>query len=336
MKTYFYQQLNGLDQKVYDEIVNGLNQGNLRIAVSSFGSVKKVAVDIFNNYPQYFWIASRVRAMRSLLKTVVQFDQSYSVSDIRKYQNQIKELMQKFISENINDHQTDYDKVLILHDYLKNSIEYDHQAAAHVNDQTNRYVSAYNIVGALIKHKCVCDGFAKAMKYLCDQIGIECYVVNGIGSNVQDSGPHAWNIVNIDGCYQHVDVTWDNQFMDDNFPLYAYLNLDDKTIARDHSWDRRLYPACTSLEYNYFKINNALIDSKAQLKKFLIDSFSLEEDIIQYRVDKDSKLASEIFSCYQEITQEAIQACKYVRVGDIRTQYQMEQLVFTVVPKYVD
>ena len=55
MKTYFYQQLNGLDQKVYDEIVNGLNQGNLRIAVSSFGSVKKVAVDIFNNYPlNYF------------------------------------------------------------------------------------------------------------------------------------------------------------------------------------------------------------------------------------------------------------------------------------------
>ena len=116
MKTYFYQQLNGLDQKVYDEIINGLNQGNLRIAVSSFGSVKKVAVDIFNNYPQYFSIASRVRAMRSLLKTVVQFDQSYSVSDIKKYQSQIKELVLKFISENINDHQTDYDKVLILHE----------------------------------------------------------------------------------------------------------------------------------------------------------------------------------------------------------------------------
>ena len=73
-----------------------------------------------------------------------------------------------------------------------------------------------------------------------------------------------------------------------------------------------------------------------QLKKFLIDSFSLEEDVIQYRVDKDSRLASEIFSCYQEITQEAIQACKYVRVGGIRTQYQMEELLFTVVPTYMD
>lgn len=336
MKTYFYQQLNKLDQKVYDEILNGLRQGKLRIAVSSLNSVKKVAFDIFNNYPEFFWIAPEVKGTRGLLRATIQFDQLYSANDVRKYQRQIKELVQKLIAEKINSHQTDYDKVLILHDYLKNNIEYDHQAVEYINQRSNSYAYAYNLVGALLKQKCVCEGFAKAMKYLCDQIGIECYVINGIGNNMQDSGPHAWNIVNIDGCYQHVDVTWDNQFMDDNFPLYAYLNLDDKTISRDHSWDKRLYPACTSLEYNYFKINNALIDSKAQLKKFLIDSFSLEEDVIQYRVDKDSRLASEIFSCYQEITQEAIQACKYVRIGDIRTQYQMEQLVFTIVPKYVD
>lgn len=336
MKTYFYHQLNELDQKVYDEIVDELCQGRLKIEVSNLNSVNKVIIDIFNNYPEFFWIAPEARTIKTLLKNVIQFKPLYSASDITKYQNQIKKLVQKFISKNINVHQTDYDKVLILHDYLKNSIEYDHQAVLHTNDGTNNYAYAYNLVGALLKHKCVCDGFAKAMKYLCDQIGIECYVVHGVGSNMQDSGPHAWNIVRIDGCYQHVDVTWDNQFMDDNFPLYAYLNLDDKTIARDHSWDKRFYPVCTSLEYNYFKINNALIDSKAQLKKFLIDSFSLEERIIQYRVDKDSRLASEIFDCYETITQEAMRACKFVRIGNIQVQYQMEQLVFMVVPQYIN
>ena len=48
----------------------------------------------------------------------------------------------------------------------------------------------------------VCDGYAKAFEYLCHLGGIECYRVTG-----SMGGPHAWNVVVLDGVSYHVDVT---------------------------------------------------------------------------------------------------------------------------------
>ena len=58
----------------------------------------------------------------------------------------------------------------------------------------------------------VCEGYAKAFKYLCDQSnfngGISCITVTGTMSGGTGEGPHMWNIVNMeDGKNYLVDVT---------------------------------------------------------------------------------------------------------------------------------
>ena len=74
-----------------------------------------------------------------------------------------------------------------------------------------------------------------AYKALCDQLGIDCTVVLG-----QYKGAiHAWNIIELDGHYYHVDVS--------NCDLYgldtAFLKNDDE-MKDDYVWDTDVYEVC--------------------------------------------------------------------------------------------
>lgn len=53
----------------------------------------------------------------------------------------------------------------------------------------------------------VCEGYARAMKVLCDKVGIPCILVRGKSSN---GVAHMWNNVMIDGKWYAVDVTWND------------------------------------------------------------------------------------------------------------------------------
>ena len=59
----------------------------------------------------------------------------------------------------------------------------------------------------------VCEGYAKAFKYLCDLTwpgaspAVECYLVTGTMNGGTGAGPHMWNVVQIGGNNYLVDVT---------------------------------------------------------------------------------------------------------------------------------
>lgn len=59
----------------------------------------------------------------------------------------------------------------------------------------------------------VCEGYARALKVLCDEMGIPCILVGGIATPRPDVKPdaHMWNYVRMDdGKWYAVDVTWDD------------------------------------------------------------------------------------------------------------------------------
>ena len=95
-----------------------------------------------------------------------------------------------------------YQDIKKIHDYLVDNIEYD---------KTYSGENVYNIYGALIDNRCVCEGYAKAFKYLLDGLGIESTLVIGKATNsTGESENHAWNYVKINGNYYAVDTTWDD------------------------------------------------------------------------------------------------------------------------------
>lgn len=127
-------------------------------------------------------------------------DGFYSKEDVEKYETQIKQIKNQIIAQ-VND-KNDYQKIKMIHDYLIDSIEYE-------NDLTQNNV--YDIYGALVNRRCVCEGYAKAFQYLMNELGIENTIVIGTGTNSKnETESHAWNYVKLDGQWYAVDVTWDD------------------------------------------------------------------------------------------------------------------------------
>lgn len=95
-----------------------------------------------------------------------------------------------------------YNKVLKVHNTLVNSIEYDSSLS---KDNTR------NIYGALVERKVVCEGYAKAFKYILDSLDIECILVSGDATNSSGTTEsHMWNYIKLEDNWYGVDVTWDD------------------------------------------------------------------------------------------------------------------------------
>lgn len=115
------------------------------------------------------------------------------------------------------DDKTDYEKIVSIYDYICNNVDYDYEG---LNDSSNTI--KYTAYSALINGKSVCEGYSVLFYRMCMDAGIPVRIISGTGNG----GPHAWNIVGINGYYYNVDVTWDGQ---DSVTRHDYFlkNMED-------------------------------------------------------------------------------------------------------------
>ena len=210
MNSRYYENL-GAGRKTYDAVLDCLKNHRRGAAVGGQPAVELLTA-VLQEHPEIFYVTQEFAVSVSLLKREVVPRYLYSVSEEETIRRRLEDTAQEILQECINGHQSDYDKIKSLHDYLKVHLEYDTDAAGNRKPKDRRSWEAHNIVGGLLHRKCVCEGYSKSMKFLCDRIGLECWVVSGTGSGALEQGPHSWNIVNINGYYHHVDVTWDHQY----------------------------------------------------------------------------------------------------------------------------
>ena len=132
--------------------------------------------------------------------------------------------------------------------------------------------------------------------------GIECYTVSGVA----DGGPHAWNVVLVDGDHYKVDVTWD-----DCEAKYAFFNINDEIFDRSHDADEKyekLVPTCDSITLSVPYMNGTHVTADEDIALRLDELVALEctkEKIdVHFRVETDAQFS------YLE-----------ANVGDIFTKY---------------
>ncbi len=122
-----------------------------------------------------------------------------------------------------------YDKIKYVHDTLIKSIEYD-----------SDFKNSHNIYGAFVDQKVVCEGYAKAFKYLMDELDIECILVSGTATNSSGKEEsHMWNYVKLNNQWYGVDVTWDDPIINggaykNNLRHYYFLK-GKSTFNTSHS-----------------------------------------------------------------------------------------------------
>ena len=111
---------------------------------------------------------------------------------------------------------SDYDKVLALHDWICSYMYYD------IDSLSAQETPPYYATDIVKSRKAVCLGFATLMASLCRSIDIPCNVVSGYALGINDDNMawndttaateeqnHAWNEVYVDGRWIIVDTTWD-------------------------------------------------------------------------------------------------------------------------------
>ena len=137
---------------------------------------------------------------------------------------------------------SDYDIAKALHDYLVLNCAYDYD-----NYLRNTIpAESYTAEGALLEGTAVCSGYAKAYQLLMQRAGIPCEYVTGYAG-----GSHAWNVVQIDGEWYHVDTTWDDPVPDKaGYVRYDYFLKSDAYMRdnRHSRWNSDY--ACTSTRYD--------------------------------------------------------------------------------------
>ena len=136
------------------------------------------------------------------------------------------------------------EKERYIHDFICQNVRYDKLKKPY----------SHEILGPLGQGASVCEGIAKAVKALCDALGLWCIVV--ISENNPEKGiryRHAWNIVKLGGQYFHLDATFDNSLGGDGVIRYDYFNLDDKKIFRDHEPILTRAPSCTQGDRFYYR-----------------------------------------------------------------------------------
>ena len=125
-----------------------------------------------------------------------------------------------------------YEDIKMVHDYLVDNINYESSLSKE---------NIYNIYGALVNRECVCEGYARAFKYLLDELDIPCVMVIGTATNSQgETENHAWNYVQLNGNWYAVDSTWDDPVVIGGGTAsaesrYKYFLVGREVIDQDHS-----------------------------------------------------------------------------------------------------
>lgn len=129
-------------------------------------------------------------------------------------ENKVVEIADKFR------HLSDVDKVMAVHDYLVDNIEY---ADSHIVRR------AY---GALIEKKAVCQGYAQAFQKILSNLNVEGHTV--IGWNISEKPVlHEWNRVKLDGKWYYIDLTWDDTPWVSH-RNYKHFLINTPMLGKDH------------------------------------------------------------------------------------------------------
>lgn len=146
-----------------------------------------------------------------------------------------------------------YQDVKIIHDYLVDNIEYDTSISKD---------SIYNIYGALVNKVAVCEGYARAFKYLMDYMEIPCTLVIGKGMNLDGKTEnHAWNYVEIDNRWYAIDATWDDPIIVgggtlSNASKYKYFLKGSMDFSKDHTPSGQFTPEGRMFSYPQLSTQN--------------------------------------------------------------------------------
>lgn len=218
-------------------IVEGIKAWQTSIDVSELGltrdDIDNGAVrSIINSHPEFISLSGGYTYWTSG-SSITKIAFTY-LTNAKEEQQELDAALQEVKSKIDTSGMSDEEIVLAYHEYLTSTVAYAYE------DYFNGTIAAnhgYDMYGALVKHSCVCQGYAETMFYLLREAGLSCAIASSENIN------HAWNIVKIHGKWYHIDATWDDPVWDmpgRSYHDYFLVSFDtmNKNTLINHTKDR--------------------------------------------------------------------------------------------------
>ncbi len=259
MEPYYYDHMTKPQQAIYRAMKNGLKNldSSFSIPLSDGRELSDIFFRLRLDCPEIFYAGGfRYRFFPDGTNAELIPEYLFDKSRIQEHQKAMEARIAKLArpAEQLGEKE----KEQYIHDFICENVRYDKLKKSY----------SHEIIGPLGQGVGVCEGIAKAVKILCDRLGIWCIIA------ISDSNPqknikyrHAWNVIRVDGAYCHLDATFDNSLGSDCGIRYDYFNLDDEQFFRDHEPVIYPVPACTDRELSYYRMKKLSFTKQEEVAK---------------------------------------------------------------------
>ena len=244
---HYYNQMNKQQQAAYYAMFEGFRTLEPSFAVPRLSDDR----ELFNihflmrlDHPEIFYSEGiKYRFYDNSANVEVVPEYLFDKKKIKEHQQALAARTVKLARPAMN--LSEEEKLLYIHDFICENVTYDKLKKQY----------SHEIIGPMGQGVGVCEGIAKSVKMLCDELGIWCTIA------ISEANPekgikyrHAWNVVKVGGKYYHIDATFDNSLGKGSEKRYDYFMLSDSQIQRDHEKVIWQVPACSDNDKFYYKV----------------------------------------------------------------------------------
>ncbi len=264
--------------KLYNEIVRHAMAYDVeffsRCGVTDDGELEKIYSYVLGDYPEIFWLDGYRYNPEGIQLNYrcVDEDGNLDVKQIDRKREALKKASKQF-TKGITRKTKPYDALLTIYRRLVLTLDYDGRGLqARVDEDITKDDRLRSLYSAIVEHKVVCAGYAVAMQYLLQSVGISCGYVS---SNRAGGSGHAFNALKIGKYCYYLDATWGDRSNTNTgdfgkndirydyccVPLREFL-MTDKSQEVFHSPNSRLYPELEEFKdtnHEYFRFRKAYL-----------------------------------------------------------------------------
>lgn len=282
--TFYYNNLSDEEKGVYNQIYNiFINRLDYtEVNSSDYDEVSNITHKVMFDHPELFYISKNLYRIPENGNIQVTGKIELTEDEIEDYIEKLKE----YTSEAMNgldsiSMENQYETALHFYDYIIENAEYSKE-------------SIYNqSIASVLDGKTVCLGYSKMYKYLCDRVGIKNIIVVGYA----EGESHAWNLVELDGSWCYIDLTYGYSHRYNLEDMHSSFGMTKQQLDRIYIIDDKeinisSLPVADSLENNYMNKNGLYFEEydEDRLKEILREAIETEEEVTLNRNESKQKV----------------------------------------------
>lgn len=172
---------------------------------------------ILNNYVHPYNTYLKYNTTITGNKTIyLSIEKLYSEEEIAYIEEYVDYLYENYITNNI----INLNKLKFVHNTIIKKVSYDESYT-----EENMFSAPSKAYGAIKNGKAICSGYTDLYAIIIDRLNIPNFKVS--------SDDHVWNVVYFENKWHHIDVTWDDDEVNQNNTYNFFMLSTEELLQKD-------------------------------------------------------------------------------------------------------